>query len=93
METLQEPCYIPACGREDDHNGVHRSVEESSRWRPCVEDKQCSRKGCRRSATLQLNRRQRRRGGTRDAWWSYCPEHNYGRVVEGGRVFFEWRTE
>ena len=45
----------------------------------------CRMTACRAAAVAQCRRRDRRTsGGWR--WWPYCPDHLYGRHVEGGRV-------
>jgi hypothetical protein len=51
--------------------------------------------GCGRTADVELNRQVRRRGdgGTFDAWWGYCLEHAYGRIVLDGGVWYAWEVD
>jgi hypothetical protein len=60
-------------------------------WRLATPGKRCvsgAQKRCGRPALLELNRGMNRRGGRVDAWWPYCEEHTYGRVLLADGIYY-----
>ena len=61
--------------------------------RPARPGRRCvagARRRCGQPAVLELNRRERRSSGTHDAWWAYCEEHAYGRVLLDDGVHYAY---
>lgn len=92
MSTRPDPPYEPT------PDGTEwQPVIADSKWR-LVEGRRCRwtldnpRRGCGQESVAELNRERydHRAHSYVDSWWAYCPQHLYGRWIEGGRVM-EWR--
>lgn len=62
-------------------------------WRPVVGEKRCrfmaDRKSCGAPSVAEMNRQRYSHRDCRyvESWWPYCPDHLYGRWLEGGQVW------
>ena len=70
-------------------------VEPLSEFRVARPGTRCRHPRCGKAAVLEMNRRQTRwnaavgAASRYDAWWSYCEEHTYGRIVRDGQVWYD----
>lgn len=87
--TIPEPCYIPACGKADGHDGPHLKVEPTDQWVLADAGRRCRYQAGRSPACGKPAVVESRRGAQ---WWPYCRAHSYRRVPLGTRVAFVWHT-
>ena len=64
-------------------------AHDADDWRQAQPGRICCRimvghRRCEQPAVLELNRGLRRERHRHDAWWPYCAEHAYGRVLHDG---------
>lgn len=90
---------FPAAGRPEPtaaaRRGFHLEARPDLRWRviPTVEVRQCRRISmvggqpvrCGQRGVAEIAR-ERPRSRAQTEWWAYCPDHLYGRWIEGESV-------